>query len=89
MLIEEKEDKGDKEDYRRNFIAKPDHGLEQPQEICKEPTRQEIRHAIQRMRNNGSSGRLNCSGINKIWRRSNGCSQRINQITMDYRKYAP
>ena len=37
MLIEEKEDKGDKEDYRRNLIAKPYHGLEQPQEICKEP----------------------------------------------------
>ena len=42
MLNEEKEDrgdKGDKEDYRRNPIIKPDHGLEQPQEICKEPTR--------------------------------------------------
>ena len=52
MLNEEKEDKGDKEDCRRNLIAKPDHGLEQPQEICKETTRQEIRHAVQRMRNN-------------------------------------
>jgi hypothetical protein len=30
MLNEEKEDKGDKEDYRRNLIVKPDHGLEQP-----------------------------------------------------------
>jgi len=53
MLNEEKEDK---EDYRRNLTVKPDHGLEQPQEICKEPARQEIRHAIQRMRNNGAPG---------------------------------
>ena len=37
MLNEEIEDKRDKEDYRRNLIAKPDHGLEQLQEICKEP----------------------------------------------------
>jgi hypothetical protein len=35
MLNEEIEDKGNKEDYRRNLIAKPDHGLEQRQEICK------------------------------------------------------
>jgi len=34
----------------------PDHGLEQPQEICKEPTQQEIRHAIQRMENNRAPG---------------------------------
>jgi sorting nexin-29 len=56
MLNEEKEDKGDKEDYRRNLTVKPDHGLEQPQEICKEPAQQEIRHAIQRMRNNRAPG---------------------------------
>jgi len=37
-LNEEKEDKGDKEDYRRNLTVKPDHGLQQPQEIRKEPT---------------------------------------------------
>jgi len=55
-LNEEKEDKGNKEDCRRNVIAKPDHGLEQPQEICKEPTRQETRHATQRMRNNRTAG---------------------------------
>jgi len=30
--------------------------LEQPQEICKEPTCQEIGYAIQRMRNNRGSG---------------------------------
>ena len=56
MLNEEKEDKGNKEDYRRNLLSKPDHGLEQPQEICKEPTQQETRHAIQRMRNNRAPG---------------------------------
>jgi len=33
MLIEKKEDRGDKVDYRRNLIAKPDHGLEQPQDL--------------------------------------------------------
>jgi len=38
MLNEEKEDKMNKEDYRRNLLPRPDHGLEQPQEICKEPT---------------------------------------------------
>jgi preprotein translocase subunit SecE len=27
MLNEDKEDKGDTEDYRRNLMAKPDHGL--------------------------------------------------------------
>jgi len=56
MLNEDKEDKGEKEEYRRNFITKPDHGLEQLQEICREPTRQEIIHAIQRMRNNRAPG---------------------------------
>ena len=56
MLNEEREDKDDKEDYRRNLIRKPDHGLEQLQKISKEPTRQEIRHAIQRMRNNRDPG---------------------------------
>ena len=35
MLNEEEEDK---EDYKRNLIVKLDHVLEQPQEICKEPT---------------------------------------------------
>jgi len=53
--MKEKKDT-DKEDYRRNLIAKPDHGLEKPQEICKEPTQQEIRHAIQRMGNNRALG---------------------------------
>ena len=33
-----------------------DHVLEQPHEICKEPTRQEIGYAIQRMRNNRDPG---------------------------------
>ena len=49
MLSEEEEDK---EDYRWNLIVKLDHVLEQPQEICKEPTQQAIGYAIQRMRNN-------------------------------------
>jgi len=35
---EEEEDKENKEDYKRNLIVKLDHVLEQPQEICKEPT---------------------------------------------------
>jgi hypothetical protein len=38
----------DKEDYKRNLIVKLDHVLEQPQEICTEPTRQEIGYAIQK-----------------------------------------
>jgi len=54
MLNEE--DKGHKEDYRRNLTAKPYLGLEQLQEICKEPTRQEITLAIQRMRNSRAPG---------------------------------
>jgi hypothetical protein len=48
--------KEDKENYKRYLIVKPDHVLEQPQEICKEPARQEIGYAIQRMRNNGVPG---------------------------------
>jgi sorting nexin-29 len=56
MLNEEEEDKEDKEDYKRNLIVKLDHVSEQPQEICKEPTRQEIPYAIQRMRNNRAPG---------------------------------
>jgi len=54
MLNAEEEDKDDKEDYKTNLI---DHVLEQPQEICKEPTRQEIGYAIQRMRNNRTLGK--------------------------------
>jgi hypothetical protein len=56
MLIEGEEDKEDKEDYKRNLIVKLDHVSEQLQEICKEPTRQEIEYAIQRMRNNRAPG---------------------------------
>ena len=33
-----------------------DHALEQPREICQEPTQQEIACAIQRMRNNRAPG---------------------------------
>ena len=80
MLNEEEEDEENKEDYKRNLIVKLDQALEQPQEICKEPKRQEIGYATQRMKNNRAPwGRYNRSGINKIWRgRSNGCSPRIN-----------
>jgi len=56
MLNKEKENKKDKEDYRRNLITKPDHGLAQLQETCREPTRQEIRHAVQRIRKNRAPG---------------------------------
>jgi hypothetical protein len=55
MLNEEEEDK---EDYKMNLIVKLDHVLEQPQEICKEPTRQEIGNATQRMRNNTAPGKI-------------------------------
>ena len=57
MLNEETEDKGNKKDYRRNLTTRPYHGLEQLQELFKEPTRQEIRHALQRMRNNRAPGK--------------------------------
>jgi hypothetical protein len=53
MLNEEEEDK---EDHKRNLIIKLDHVLEQPQEICKKPSRQEIGYAIQRKRNNRAPG---------------------------------
>jgi hypothetical protein len=56
MLNEEEEDKGDKEGYKRNLIVKLDHLPEQPQEMCKEPTQQEIGYAIQRMRNKRAPG---------------------------------
>jgi sorting nexin-29 len=56
MLNKEKEDKEDEENYKRYLIVKPDHVVEQPKEICKEPTRQEIRYAIKRMRNNRVHG---------------------------------
>jgi len=56
MLNKEEEDTEDEENYKRYLIVKPDHVLEQPQEICKEPTRQEIGYAIQRMRNNRVPG---------------------------------
>ena len=51
-LNEKEEDKEDEEDYKMNLIVKLVHELEQPQEIRKEPTRQGIGYAIQRMRNN-------------------------------------
>jgi hypothetical protein len=53
MLNEEEENK---EDYKRNLIVKLDHVLEQPQDICKEPSRQEIGYAIRRKRNNRAPG---------------------------------
>ena len=56
MLNEEEEDKEDKEDYKRNLTVKLDHVSEQLQEKCKEPTRQEIEYAIQRMGNNRAPG---------------------------------
>jgi hypothetical protein len=56
MLNEEEEDKEDKEDYKWNLIVKLEHVPEQLQEICKEPTRQEIEYAIQRMINNRAPG---------------------------------
>ena len=56
MLNEDEEDKEDKEDYKSNIIVKLDHVIEQPQEIYKEPTRQEIGSAIQRKRNNRAPG---------------------------------
>jgi len=46
------------ENHKRNLIVKPDHVLEQPQEICKVPTQQKIRYAVQRMRNNRAPGRI-------------------------------
>jgi len=46
MLNEEEGDKEDEDSYKGNPMVKPDHVLEQPQEICKEPTRQEIGYAI-------------------------------------------
>ena len=55
-MLNEEEDREDKEDYKRNLIVKLDHVLEQPQEICKEPTRQAIGYAIQRVRNNRAPG---------------------------------
>ena len=79
MLNEEKRTKRIKR-TKSNLIVRLDQALEQPQEICKEPKRQEIGYATQRMKNNRAPwGRYNRSGINKIWRgRSNGCSPRIN-----------
>jgi hypothetical protein len=56
MLNEEEEDEENKEDYKRNLIVKLDQALEQPQEICKAPTRQEICYVIQRTKNNMSPG---------------------------------
>jgi hypothetical protein len=50
------EDEEDKEDYKQNITAKLDHVLEQPQEICQERTRQEIRYAIRSIRNNTAPG---------------------------------
>ena len=46
-LLNEEEDK--EEDNKWNITAKLGHALEQPQEICQEPTQQEIGCAIQRM----------------------------------------
>jgi hypothetical protein len=56
MLNEDEEAEEDKEDYKKNLTVKLDHVLEQPQETCKEPTQQEIGHAIHRMRNNRALG---------------------------------
>jgi hypothetical protein len=56
MLNEEEEDKEDEENYKRDLMVKPDHVLEQSQEMCTEPTRQEIGYAIQRMKNNRAPG---------------------------------
>jgi hypothetical protein len=56
MLNEGKGDEESKGDYKRNLIAKLDQALEQPQETCKEPTRQEIGYAIQIMKNNRALG---------------------------------
>jgi hypothetical protein len=53
MLNEEEEDK---EYCKRNLTVKLDRVLEQPEEICKEPTRQEIGYALQSMRNNRAPG---------------------------------
>jgi hypothetical protein len=39
MLNIEEQDKEDEENYKRNPIVKPVHVLEQPQKICKQPTR--------------------------------------------------
>jgi len=39
MLNEEEQVKEDEENYKRNLTVMPDHVLEEPQEICKEPTR--------------------------------------------------
>jgi hypothetical protein len=38
MLNEEEEDKEDEEKYKRNLMVKPDHILEQSQDMCREPT---------------------------------------------------
>jgi hypothetical protein len=51
MLNEEKRTKRIKR-TKSNLIVRLDQALEQPQEICKEPTRQEIGYATQRMKNN-------------------------------------
>jgi hypothetical protein len=56
MLNEEEEDKEDEENYKSDLIVKPDHVLEQSQEMCKESTRQEIGYATQRMKNNRAPG---------------------------------
>ena len=52
------EDEGKEEDNKWNITEKLDYEFEQeqPQEICREPTWQEIRCAIQRMRNNRAPG---------------------------------
>ena len=52
-LLKEAEDK-EKENHRGNPTPtiKPDHAQEQVQEICQEPTRNEVERAIQRKKNN-------------------------------------
>ena len=56
MLNEEEGDEENKEDCKRNLIVKLDQALEQPQDTCNEPTRQEIGYATPRMKNNRTPG---------------------------------